>query len=79
MQWRVIITDSESLTGVAPVCPEQGKIEGQHGRDDSNDAWADDSGVYDCCPHPHIETWSETAAARVAELLNHANAEPAGS
>lgn len=76
MQWRVIITDSESLTGVAPVCPQQNDYE-MHGIPDC--AATDTSGVYDCCPGPYIETWSETTAARVAELLTQAGAEMEGS
>ncbi|MFL6145599.1 MAG: hypothetical protein ACJ72N_27525 [Labedaea sp.] len=70
--WRVILTDSESLTGVAPVCSEQRNPEGPHCVTD----WRVDlDGVFDCCPHPHIECWSETMAARIAELLTQTEAE----
>jgi hypothetical protein len=62
MQWRVIITDSESLTGVAPVC------ESTH-EGDGADYW-----VYDCCPYPQIETYSEDGARRVAAILTELEA-----
>jgi hypothetical protein len=63
--WRVILTDSESLTGVAPVCPDV-----RSGNHDS-----DDVGVYDCCPGPHIECWSERVADEVSKALTIADAE----
>jgi len=67
MQWRVIITDTESMTGVAPVCDNE---QGQH------DAEGDGPGsVYDCCPHPHIELWDEDAAARTAVRFSELEAE----
>lgn len=66
MKWRVIFTDSESLTGVAPECPEAGN---EH-EDES------DGGVYDCCPHPHIETYSEPGAVKLAALLTELDAGP---
>jgi hypothetical protein len=73
-KWRVIITDTESLTGVAPICesPEHAKS-AAHQAGDDQELGAD--WVYDCCPHPHIETWSETTAATVALKLTHADAE----
>lgn len=68
-RWRTVITDSESLTGYAPVCtvphpaiPEAGV---EH----------DDTGVYDCCDSI-VETFSEGMAAYVVALLN-ADAVPA--
>jgi hypothetical protein len=73
MKWRVIGTDSESLTGVAPVCPRQHDYE-VHGVPDC--AAVDTHGVYDCCPHPHIETWSESSADALRNLLNAIGAEP---
>lgn len=30
----------------------------------------DDTGIYDCCPGPHIEVWSDELAAYLVELLN---------
>jgi hypothetical protein len=74
MKWRVIITDSESFTGVAPVCPRQDGLE--HRRTDTADVFQDYNGVYDCCPHPHIETWSESSADALRNLLNAIGAEP---
>lgn len=56
-QWRLIITDSETLSGVAPVCSR----EFRGGKDFSVD---------DCCPQPHLECWSEDNAKAVLELLN---------
>lgn len=71
--WRVIGTDSESLSGVAPVCPRQDELAGPHlivdlGRPDA-------AGVYDCCPHPHLECGNERAAERVAVFLTDADVE----
>ena len=68
--WRVIITDSESPTGVAPVCTAEG--------DDDLHLWADlghgfgrvNDGVWDCCPDPQFDTYSTTLAAYLVELLN---------
>lgn len=66
-EWRVIITDTESLTGVAPVCGSS-----EHDREGEGllAAW-----VLDCCPHPHIETWSEEYAASIVEMLNVSGAQ----
>lgn len=66
--WRVIFTDSESETGVAPICDQP-----------DTHAYVDDNGpgspwVYDCCPHPHIETYSEPGAVRLAALLTELDA-----
>jgi nanoRNase/pAp phosphatase (c-di-AMP/oligoRNAs hydrolase) len=66
--WRVVITDTESLTGVAPVC-ERATIGAGH-----HPAW-----VYDCCPFPQIETWSEATATQVAEIFTAAEATLAGA
>lgn len=68
--WRVIITDSESPTGVAPVCTAEG--------DDDLHLWANfghgiervNDGVWDCCPWPQIETDSPAVAEYLVELLN---------
>jgi hypothetical protein len=65
--WRVIITDSESLTGVAPVCPQPHPL-GDGVRDFEN--W-----VYDCCPGPHIECGNQHVAEAVANMLTAADAE----
>lgn len=71
--WRVIITDTESMTGVAPVCETDHTPHSEDGESQLRD-W-----VFDCCPHPHIEMWSEDLATRLAELLNEAEAGMAGT
>jgi hypothetical protein len=58
-EWRVIFTDTEGETGVAPVCDDH-----------------DDADARDCCPHPHIETYSEDGAQRLAALLTELDAGP---
>ncbi|MER7280493.1 hypothetical protein ABT369_39250 [Dactylosporangium sp. NPDC000244] len=70
--WRTIITDSESLTGVAPVCDRQDDPSGPHCGDTGRQItdW-----VFDCCPHPHIEVWNETTAATLAQVLTASEAE----
>jgi hypothetical protein len=73
-EWRVIFTDTEGPTGVAPVCEQQDK--GPHGRVALLGDYFDNSGVYDCCPHPHIETYSEPGAQRLAALLTELDAGP---
>lgn len=74
--WRVIFTDTESASGVAPVCP---LTEANHLIEDEDGAplpgAPDVHGVYDCCPGPRIELWSEQDAAHVAEILTSADAE----
>lgn len=67
MKWRAVFTDTERQTGVAPVCEMTGHLE--HMQDDP-------TGVYDCCPHPHIEMWDERAAAELAARLTELGAEP---
>jgi hypothetical protein len=67
-RWRVIITDSESPTGVAPVCTAANSL---HMIDDyPGGPKYDEDGVYDCCPWPQFDTYSETTAAYLVELLN---------
>lgn len=71
--WRTIFTDSESPSGVAPVC--------EHQSDPSKhtpNAFGDAPGpewVFDCCPYPHIEVWSEAGARIVADHLTLHEAE----
>lgn len=68
--WRVIITDSETESGVAPVCPHPDVHAMMHG------GAPDDPHVYDeCCAHPHIECFTEEAAALIARALTEAEAE----
>lgn len=73
-KWRLIITDSESLSGVAPVCPSQNDVT-LHSSGDGYMTEVDELGVYDCCPGPHIECWNEPAAKMVVQALNGAYAE----
>ena len=65
--WRVIITDSESFTGVAPVCEHQGDRTKHTPNEFGDDP--DPGSVFDCCPHPHLETWSEAEAKIIANVL----------
>jgi hypothetical protein len=74
-RWRVIGTDTERVTGVAPVCD----LPAEHARIAADSAGAgfsnpgpDGLDVQDCCPGPHIECWGEADARRAAELLNAA-------
>lgn len=69
--WRVIITDTESETGIAPVCEDPAHNPALHDDDPSGVR------VFDCCPYPQIELWDERAAARAAELFTQAAAEAA--
>jgi hypothetical protein len=67
-QWRVITTDSESLTGLAPVCTADRRF--HEIPDYPGGPKYDDEGVYDCCPWPQIETYSVDVAAYLVALLN---------
>jgi hypothetical protein len=68
--WRVVITDSESPTGLAPVCTGESS-DALHMIDDyPGGPTRDEDGVYDCCPWPQIETNSTAMAAYLVELLN---------
>lgn len=75
MMWRVIVTDSEGPTGIAPVCPDQDDPKRGHASPFDGEPSAADW-VFDCCPQPHIECHSATVAAEVVRMLNDANAEP---
>ena len=68
--WRVIITDSESPTGFAPVCTAEGDDDEHAIVDGPGGPTRDETGVYDCCPSLQVETYSPTLAAYVVELLN---------
>lgn len=72
MNWRVIITDTESLTGVAPVCETDHTPHSEDG--DALKDW-----VFDCCPHPQIECWDERVARDVAFVLSKTEANLAGA
>ncbi|MFF3190508.1 hypothetical protein [Streptomyces misionensis] len=69
--WRVIYTDSESPTGIAPVCNAEGIDDEHHTIANHPDGpMRDEQGVYDCCPTPQVETYSPVLAAYLVELLN---------
>lgn len=68
--WRIIHTDSESPTGLAPVCTGE-RSDALHMIDDyPGGPQRDEDGVYDCCPYPQIETYSTVWAEYLVELLN---------
>lgn len=73
-RWRVIGTDSESDSGVGPVCPHQDDVT-KHSTGDGYLTRVDSGGVYDCCPHPHLECWTEDSARDVAATLNRLGVE----
>jgi hypothetical protein len=73
--WRVILTDSEAPTGIAPVCPYAATNHYLEDEDGAPYHWIDVHGVYDCCPHPHIECGTPSTARQVAELLTAARAD----
>jgi hypothetical protein len=62
--WRLVLTDTESLTGVGLVCTDPA----HPGIDDIGCEY-DEMGVYDCCPMV-IETWHEKVATYLVALLN---------
>lgn len=76
--WRVITTDTYGMTGIAPVCPDQDDVT-KHSTGDGYGKVVDPHGVYDCCPGPHIELWSEDRAAAMAALFTEVEAMAAGS
>ncbi|WP_433893074.1 hypothetical protein [Streptomyces sp. CA-111067] len=70
LYWRVIIGDSESMDGLAPVCPSVADTTGLHVIDRSDGSVQDDTGVYDCCPTPWIEAGHGEISAYLVALLN---------
>jgi hypothetical protein len=76
-QWRVTLTDSESLTGVAPVCTQPGSDALHEIPDYPGGPKRDEDGVYDCCPWPQFDTYSEATAAYLVALLNADSADSA--
>jgi len=71
--WRVIMTDTEGPTGIAPVCETDHTPHSEDGESQLKD-W-----VFDCCPGPHIELWSEGAAVELAARFTALEAMAAGS
>lgn len=74
-EWRVIMTDSESLTGVAPVCPHQNDYTKHTTADGYMREVVAQTGAYDCCPGPHIECGTTATASAIAQWLTVADAE----
>ncbi|MFE5662423.1 hypothetical protein ACFQ7W_00635 [Streptomyces niveus] len=68
--WRVIVTDTESPTGFAPACRASTSDDVHMIADFHGGPIRDEYGVYDCCPWPQVETFSEPFAAYVVALLN---------
>lgn len=68
--WRIIITDSESPTGVAPVCTAEGDADLHLWANFGNGIERVVDGVWDCCPDPQFDTYSTVLAAYLVELLN---------
>lgn len=80
-RWRVIFTDTGRETGIGPVCPQQAEPGGLHDNVHAKRMTAvditehrlpafDDSGVYDCCPGPHLQVWAEKCAGDLRDTLN---------
>ncbi|MFI2031902.1 hypothetical protein [Streptomyces buecherae] len=69
-RWRAIYTDSESPTGIAPVCTAESDGERHVIADYPGGPAPDPDGVYDCCPDPQIEIGSVPLAAYLVALLN---------
>lgn len=73
--WRVVDTDTETCSGVAPRCAQQNVPGGAHDIDGAGSAGDgyDSTGVFDCCPGPHLETWGEASAHLLMVTLNRNN------
>ena len=72
MNWRVVYTETESADGVAPVCPKQTKAGGEHDKIEDrgfSQGRYDESGVYDCCPGPHLRVTEGCDPPAEATLL----------
>lgn len=69
-RWRTVITDSESPTGVAPVCTGEQSDALHVIHDYPGGPIRDEDGVYDCCPWPQFDTYSADTAAYLVALLN---------
>jgi len=67
-KWRVVITDAESASGVAPICPSPALF--QRASEHWNDESMDLLGVWDCCPGPHLQCINEDHAKILAAMLN---------
>ena len=67
--WRVILTDSDGESGVAPICdsPDHARF---HHASGPSDPW-----VYDCCRGPHLECGTGSVARVLAAALTAASVE----
>lgn len=68
--WRVIVTDSESPTGIAPVCTAEGEADLHLWANFGNGIERVIDGVWDCCPDPQFDTYSTVLAPYLVALLN---------
>lgn len=59
--WRVILTDTELPTGVAPICPKPDVHAAMRegAKPDGLDVFAE------CCIGPHLECWTQAMAVYI--------------
>jgi hypothetical protein len=74
-KWRVVETDTESPSGVAPVCDKPTEHAEWTTQSSLTNTRPDSPDTYDCCPGPFIECWSPHTAKQIAAALNAAYAE----
>lgn len=70
VRWRYVTIEYGGA--IAPVCTATSYtgISETHATHTLDDGSRDDTGIYDCCPYPHIEVWSDELAAYLVALLN---------
>ena len=70
VRWRVVMIEYGG--GIAPVCDATSYtgITQTHATHTLDDGERDDLGLYDCCPSPHIEVWSDAMSEYLVALLN---------
>lgn len=74
MKWRIVGTDAEQDSGVAPRCGQPTEHEQWARKSGSEYVLVDGPDVYDCCAvGPHFECGSIDAAIKVQFALNNAN------
>lgn len=64
--WRTVLTDSESESGVAPVCEAWEK----HPDPEPEALSPEDPIVYECCPGPHLQCVNARDARELTTWLN---------
>jgi len=72
--WRLIITDTENLSGVAPACPQpdvHAMVSPAGAPGVTFESWVFD----ECCIGPHLECWTEDAAREACSTLNRLSVE----